>query len=64
MKTVFQVLNEFNKSEIARLSDFLCDGKCDDFAEYKHVCGQIRGLMIADAEVNDLSRNMEKADED
>ena len=44
--------------------EFLVSGGPKDFAEYKEVCGVIRGLNAALREVGDLSRNyMEDDDE-
>ena len=37
--------------------DFLKTGGAKDFAEYREVCGVIRGLNAALREINDLSRN-------
>jgi len=44
--------------------EFLHSGAAKDFAEYREVCGVLRGLDTALREVNDLSRNyMEDADD-
>ena len=42
---------------------FLVSGRADSHAEYRHVCGVIRGLNLASDLINDLVQRMEKADE-
>ena len=42
---------------------FLAGGGAKDFAEYRHVCGVIRGLTHAEQLVIDLVQKLEYADE-
>jgi hypothetical protein len=42
---------------------FLATGRANDYAEYRHVCGVIRGLTHAESIVKDLVQKLEKADE-
>jgi hypothetical protein len=42
---------------------FLNGGGAKDFAEYRHVCGVIRGLTHAEQLVKDLVQKMEYSDE-
>ena len=42
---------------------FLMGGGAKDFAEYRHVCGVIRGLTHAEQLVKDLVQKMEHSDE-
>lgn len=42
---------------------FLMGGGAKDFAEYRHVCGVIRGLTHAEQLVKDLVQKMEYSDE-
>ena len=44
-------------------SVFLNGGGAKDFAEYRHVCGVIRGLTHANQLVRDLVQKMEFEDE-
>lgn len=44
-------------------STFLVGGGSKDFAEYRHLCGVIRGLTFAETIVNDLVQRMEKFDD-
>ena len=51
---------EEHRESIARA---LVDGTARDYADYKSMCGEIRGLSVAHAFINDLVRKMEQ-DED
>jgi hypothetical protein len=42
---------------------FLNGGGAKDFAEYRHVCGIIRGLTYAESFVKDLAVKLEYSDE-
>jgi hypothetical protein len=44
--------------------EFLLAGSAKDYAEYKHICGVIRGLNLADAHINDLAERMRKQNDD
>ena len=54
-------------SEIQKLRQdqavFLNGGGAKDFAEYRHVCGVIRGLTHAETIVRDLAQKLEYSDE-
>ncbi len=42
---------------------FLASGRVADYAEYRHVCGIIRGLNTAEQIIKDLVQRLEKDDE-
>lgn len=42
---------------------FIASGRANDFADYRHVCGVIRGLTHAETIVKDLVQKLEKDDE-
>ena len=46
------------------LIEFLCDGGAKDFAEYKNLCGEIRGLTAAQVETKDLVRKFKELDDE
>ena len=52
------------RSEFEKLKQdqiiFLANGGAKDFAEYRHVCGIIRGLVHADVFTQDLLRRIER----
>ena len=62
--TVFDVLNDKLTEQKRSSEEFLNSGGCKDFAEYREVCGVIRGLDHALREVSDLSRNYMEDDDD
>ena len=43
--------------------DYLISGRCVDFAEYRHLCGIIRGLELSEQIVDDLVQKLEREDE-
>jgi hypothetical protein len=49
--------------KVQQLKDFMSDGKCENFEDYKRISGEIRGLLIAKGYAIDLKQTMEKADE-
>lgn len=42
---------------------FLSTGRAADYAEYRHVCGIIRGLNTAEQIIRDLVQRLEQNDE-
>lgn len=46
------------------LIEFLCEGGAKDFAEYKSLCGEIRGLSVAQEETKDLVRKLKELDDE
>ena len=63
-KTVFDVLRDRFSEQKRSSEEFLNSGGCKDFAEYREVCGVIRGLDTALREINDLSRNYMEDNDD
>ena len=58
-----EVIVQQTDEKVGQLKDFLADGRCESFDEYKRVCGEIRGLLIARGSVLDLKQNLENSDE-
>lgn len=44
-------------------ANFIADGKAADHAEYRHTCGVIRGLNLAEQMCIDLVQRLENSDE-
>lgn len=42
---------------------FVLSGRAGDFPEYRHICGVIRGLNLADDIIKELVQKMEKSDD-
>ena len=46
------------------LQQAIQDGAVKDFAEYQKLCGEIRGLTVAEQYLLDLAKRMEKDDDE
>lgn len=46
------------------LTDALADGCGKDYADYKYVVGQVRGLAVAQQIVDDLLRTIKESNDD
>jgi hypothetical protein len=62
-KTVFDVLAERIEEQKTSAIQFLADGGAKDYAEYRNVCGLLRGLQISLSNIEDLSRNFLEDDD-
>jgi hypothetical protein len=49
--------------KITQLKDHLAAGRATTFEEYKSICGEIRGLLIARGHTLDLKKNLEDSDD-
>ena len=64
MKTVLDVLHDELEDVLGSYKEFVALGHAKDYAEYRELCGVIRGLRSAQIEVQDLaSRTKEDEDE-
>ena len=61
--TELEVIVEHTDDKVSQLKDFLAEGKCESFEEYKRICGEIRGLLTARGYALDLKQKMENSDE-
>jgi hypothetical protein len=62
--TVFDVLTRDIEDKRETIARAIVDGAARDYAEYKSMCGEIRGLSVAHAYVTDLVRRMEQDDDE
>lgn len=62
-KTVFDVLSDKIVEHHNQAKEFLAGGRPKDYAEYRDVCGAIRGLSIALREIQDLAKNFEEEED-
>ena len=58
-----EVLVQQADEKILQLKDYLAEGKAENFEDYKRICGEIRGLLIARGYTLDLRKNLEESDE-
>jgi ribosomal protein L17 len=61
-QTLAHIVRELQEIRAAQ-EDHITSGRAADHAEYRHVCGVIRGLTLAENIVNDLVQKMEKSDD-
>ena len=57
------LLLKHNDTQRQSQIEVLLAGGAQDFAEYKHICGVIRGLDLADANLRDLAQRMKDNDD-
>lgn len=62
--TVFDVLEKRFKETLSDAQLVLMSAGAKDFAEYRDLCGYIRGIETALREVQDLARNFMDNDND
>lgn len=63
-RTVFDVLVEKITAHLNAVADSLASGAAKDYAEYRDLCGLIRGLETAKREIIDLAQYHLDADDD
>ena len=57
------IRNKINEKQ-AQLAHAVSDGVAKDYAEYRAMCGEIRGLSIAEGFILDLADQMERHDDE
>jgi hypothetical protein len=61
---IFEVLNQRLNERVQELQGALSDGVAKDFADYRGMCGVIKGLQTAQYELNDLLRKIKDDDDE
>ena len=61
---IFDVLNQRINERVQDVSGSLCDGVAKDYADYRGMCGVIKGLRTAQYELNDLLRKIKDDDDE
>lgn len=64
MATAFEVILKNIEEQREGVARALVDGAARDFAEYKSMCGEIRGLSTAHMYIMDIKKKMENDDDD
>ena len=64
MATAFSVVLKDIEEHRESIARALIDGAARDFAEYKSMTGEIRGLSFAHSFITDLVRKMEQAEDE
>jgi hypothetical protein len=63
MKDVLEYLAQKIQDDRLRMVEDLGEGKAKDHAEYKFSCGVVKGLLMANNHILELTERLEKADE-
>ena len=63
MMDVIDVLVKQTDEKVVQLKNYLSEGRVETFDEYKKLCGEIKGLLIARGYALDLQQTMENSDD-
>jgi len=63
MDNTLDVLLKQCRDKRIQVTDAVANGASKDYAEYRAMCGEIRGLLTAEMYINDLAKYMETSDE-
>lgn len=58
------VLRDKLRADMNNYADDVATGQCVDYTSYKHLCGVIQGLALAERHLLDLVKKAEEGDED
>ena len=61
---VCEVLDGKMEDYIQQYQNAMNDGAATDYAQYKEMCGVIKGLKTAKMEIKELSKSMRDADDE
>ena len=64
MDNSLEVLHEQCIERRNNITDALSGGVAKDYAEYRAMCGEIRGLSLAEGYILDLADQMERNNDD
>lgn len=63
MMDALEIIVQQADEKVSQLKDYLAEGRAASYEEYKSLCGEIRGLLIARGYTLDLKKNLEESDE-
>jgi hypothetical protein len=63
MDKEYSILIQQLDEKVQQLADFLTSGRAKDIEEYRAVCGEVKGLLIARGNILDLQQRTEQHDE-
>jgi hypothetical protein len=63
MEKAFEILLKQVRDKREQLVEAVSNSAAHDYAEYQKLCGEIRGLSIAEGYILDLAKKMEFSDE-
>lgn len=59
----FDVLVKDINDQVSSIQEAICSGRPNSFDEYKRLCGEVRGLLIARELTETLRNKMENSDD-
>jgi hypothetical protein len=63
-KQILELLNKKIEEQVKSHSEALVEGQSKDYAQYRELCGVIRGLQTAQREIGDLVRKLKDDNDD
>lgn len=63
MDNTLEVLIRQYRDKRMQVTESVSNGAAKDYAEYRAMCGEIRGLLTAESYTQDLLKNLETFDE-
>jgi len=63
MEKTLEILLKECREKRAQLAEAISSGSAKDYAEYRALCGEIRGLLTAETYVLDLAKKLESSDD-
>jgi|TARA_R110000868_G_scaffold121968_2_gene323531 hypothetical protein len=63
MDKTLAVLLEHFRDKRTQVAEAISSGSAKDYAEYRALCGEVRGLLIAELYIKDLAKNLEQDDD-
>jgi len=60
---ILEILTSKLEDYIGQYQSVLNDGAANDYAQYKDLCGAIRGLKMAQMEIKELGKNMRDSED-
>jgi|TARA_R110000868_G_scaffold195877_2_gene441706 hypothetical protein len=60
---ILEILTSKLEDYIEQYQSVLNDGAATDYAQYKDLCGAIRGLKMAQMEIKELGKNMRDSED-
>lgn len=61
--TAIELLIQQIDDKVQQLKEHISTGNVEGFDEYKRLCGEVRGLLLARGYTLDLKQRMENSDE-
>ena len=61
---IFELLNTKLEDRVCDMEMSLSNGSAKDYAEYRELCGVIRGLRSAQIEIQDLASRLKESEDE